>query len=133
MASLSVVQHVFHAQKMGLVSRHLTQVKESGSSKIWMHQQNIIFVFLPVLKLVMETTVKVKNFSRMQVSMICPDFRIYHLGYVWKFKRCMNVTFPISTPFHNYMTHACLRLVKVNEICFEIVVAKTACRLSSST
>ena len=32
-----------------------------------MHQQNIIFVFLQVLKLVMEITVKVKDFLRMQV------------------------------------------------------------------
>ena len=32
-----------------------------------MHQQNIIFVFLQVLKLAMEITVKVKDILRMQV------------------------------------------------------------------
>ena len=36
-----------------------------------MHQQNIMFVFLQVQKLVMETTVKVKIFLRMDVSTTC--------------------------------------------------------------
>ena len=36
-----------------------------------MQQQNIMFVFLQVQKLVMVTTVKVKNFLRMEVSTTC--------------------------------------------------------------
>ena len=46
-----------------------------------MHQQNIMFVFLPVPKLVKETTVKVKNILRMQLQVsTCSDFHICHLG-----------------------------------------------------
>ena len=53
---------------MVLAFEHLRQTKECWSSKIWMHQQNIMLAFLPAPKLVMETTVKVKDFLRMDVS-----------------------------------------------------------------
>jgi hypothetical protein len=68
MVLLSVIQLVFRTQKMGRAFKHLLQVKGSGLSEILMNQQNIMFVFLQVLKLVMETSVKIKDFSRMEVS-----------------------------------------------------------------
>ena len=50
-----------------------------------------MFVFLPVQKLVTETTVKVWDFLRMGVSTTCADFLVQIifsiLDYVWKFSR----------------------------------------------
>jgi hypothetical protein len=71
MASLSVIERVFHIQKIVLAFKYSLQVKDSGSSEIWIHQQNIMFVSLQVLKLVMETSVKVKDILRMEVSTTC--------------------------------------------------------------
>ena len=61
-----------------------------------MHQQNIIFVFLQVLKLVMEITVKVKDIIRMEVRYVdtlkfCFDLikllcLFFCLFYVFKIK-----------------------------------------------
>ena len=55
-----------------------------------MHQQNIIFVFLQVLKLVMEITVKVKDILRMEVRKM-PALFIFALFY--KFKNIFIVLF----------------------------------------
>ena len=66
-----------------------------------MHQQNIMFVFLQVQKLVMETTVKVKNFLPMDVSTTCMIEILQFNFYITRKTYTESQIHQLILPFHN--------------------------------
>ena len=66
-----------------------------------MYQQNIMFVFLQVQKLVMEATVKVKNFLRMDVSTTCMIEILQFNFYIIRETYTESQIHQLILPFHN--------------------------------
>jgi hypothetical protein len=68
MALSSVILCVSHMKKVNFALKSKLQRKRCYLSQLWMPQPNIMFVFLQVLKSVLDPTVKVKENLQMEVS-----------------------------------------------------------------